>query len=42
MAVRDTIVAATAAARGWTVATRNSKDFALFGVKVFNPWMERI
>lgn len=42
MAVRDTVIAATAAANGWTVATRNTKDFAPLGVKVFDPWQERI
>jgi toxin FitB len=42
MSVRDTLIAATAAARGWTIATRNSKDFIRLGVKVFNPWTERL
>ena len=44
MTVRDTVIAATAAAHGWTVATRNrnTKDFAPLGVKLFNPWQERI
>jgi predicted nucleic acid-binding protein len=38
--VRDTVIAATAAAHGWTVATRNTKDFVPLGVKVFNPWID--
>jgi predicted nucleic acid-binding protein len=42
MMVRDTVIAATAVAHGWTVATRNTKDFAPLGVKVFNPWTERL
>ena len=42
LAVRDTMIAATAAAHGWTVATRNTKDFAPLGVKTFDPWKERL
>ncbi len=42
LAVRDTVIAATAAAHGWTVATRNTKDYAPLGVKTFNPWKERL
>jgi hypothetical protein len=42
LAVRDTVIAATAAAHGWTVATRNTKDFAPLGVKTFDPWKERL
>ena len=42
LTVRDAVIAATASAHGWTVATRNSKDFATPGVKVFNPWLERL
>ncbi len=42
LTVRDAVIAATAAAHGWTVATRNTKDFAPLGVKVFNPWTERL
>jgi toxin FitB len=34
----DGMIAATALEYGLTVATRNVKDFALFGVSVFNPW----
>jgi predicted nucleic acid-binding protein len=42
LAVRDTVGEATAAAHGWIVATRNTKDFAPLGVKTFNPWKERL
>lgn len=42
LAVRDTVIAATAAAHSWTVATRNTKDFAPLGVKTFDPWKERL
>jgi toxin FitB len=42
LAVRDTVIAANAASRGWTVATRNTKDFAPLGVKTFDPWKERL
>lgn len=40
--VRDSMIAATAAVRGWTVATRNTHDFAPLGVPVFNPWTDRL
>ncbi len=42
LAVRDTVMAATAAAHSWTVATRNTKDFAKLGGRTFNPWKERL
>ena len=42
LAVRDTVIAATAAAHGWPVVTRNTQDFAPLGVKTFNPWKERL
>ena len=42
LAVRNTVIAATAAAHGWTVATRNTKDFVPLGVKTFDPWKERL
>ena len=34
----DTLIAATAAVQGLTLATRNIRDFAGSGVKVFDPW----
>src|SRR5450759_4709121 len=37
LAVRDTVIAATAAAHGWTVATRNTKDFAPLGGEDVRP-----
>ena len=40
--VRDSMIAATAAVRGWTVATRNASDFAKLGVAVFNPWHDKL
>jgi len=36
--VIDGFLAATALARRLTLATRNVKDFAPFGVPVFDPW----
>ena len=40
--VRDSMIAATAAVRGWTVATRNTSDFTSLGVPVFNPWTDKL
>ena len=34
----DGLIAATALEHDLTVATRNVKDFAGFGVPIFNPW----
>ena len=42
MEMRDTMIAATASARGWTVATRNISDFTPLGVIVFNPWTDHL
>ncbi len=42
LSVRDTVIAATAVAHGWTVATRNTRDFVPLGVMTFNPWKERL
>ena len=42
MRTRDTMIAATASVRGWTVATRNTADFAGLRVQVFNPWNQRL
>jgi predicted nucleic acid-binding protein len=36
---RDTLIAATALARGLTVATRNIADFAPTGVPLVDPWL---
>jgi predicted nucleic acid-binding protein len=38
LSVMDGFFAATALAHGLTLATRNVKDFAAFGVPLFNPW----
>jgi predicted nucleic acid-binding protein len=40
--VRDSQIAATAAVRDWTVATRDTQDFTPFGVRVFNPWVDKL
>jgi len=40
--VRDSLIAATAEAHDWTVATRNVGDFAGLGVKVFNSFGEQL
>jgi hypothetical protein len=40
--VRDSLIAATASTRGWAVATRNEGDFAALGVRVFNPWKQKL
>ena len=37
----DTYIAATAAAHGFSVATRNVKHFEHSGVTVINPWEDR-
>ncbi len=39
---RDSLIAATARAHGWTVATRNIGDFAGLGVNIFNPFDEQL
>jgi predicted nucleic acid-binding protein len=36
---RDSMIAATAAVHGLSVATRNVADFEACGVPVFNPWL---
>ena len=40
--VRDSLIAATARANGWTVVTRNINDFAGLGVRLLNPFEEGI
>lgn len=42
VSARDSFIIATAAVRGWTVATRNTADFAKLGVAVFNPWTDKL
>ena len=34
----DSLIAATASVHGFSVVTRNVRDFHLLGVKVVNPW----
>jgi predicted nucleic acid-binding protein len=36
---RDAIIAATALVHGFTVVTRNTKDFEPTGVQLINPWL---
>jgi len=38
--VVDALIGATARARGWTVVTRNVRDFAPLGVPTLNPFTE--
>jgi predicted nucleic acid-binding protein len=38
MPLKDSMIAATARTHGFTVATRNVRDFAKAGVKVVNPF----
>ena len=38
----DAMIAATAQVRGLQIATRKVKDFAAFGVQLFNPFTRRI
>ncbi|MCI0747433.1 MAG: hypothetical protein L0Y58_18670 [Verrucomicrobia subdivision 3 bacterium] len=40
--VRDSLIAATARVNAWTVATRNVGDFANLGVRLFNPFTQRL
>jgi predicted nucleic acid-binding protein len=35
---RDAFIAATALIHGFTIATRNTADFAGTGARLFNPW----
>lgn len=37
----DAMIAAVAASRGMTVATRNTSDFVGMGVELINPWNAR-
>mgnify|MGYP001496549347 CR=1 FL=1 len=36
--IEDAMIAATARVHGLTIVTRNTRDFALFGVKTLNPF----
>lgn len=38
MTIVDALIAATAQAHGWTLVTRNAKDFEPTGVRVLNPF----
>lgn len=38
MPVMDALIAATCAAQGHALATRNTADFAASGLEVINPW----
>jgi toxin FitB len=38
LSAMDGFFAATALAKDLTLATGNTKDFASFGVSLFNPW----
>jgi toxin FitB len=38
--VMDGFVAASATVHGFTIATRDTRDFAGFGVALLNPWQE--
>lgn len=37
---RDAIIAATALTHGYTVVTRNIRDFLIDGLEVINPWRD--
>lgn len=37
---RDAMIAATAIEHGFTIVTRNTRDFVNTGVALFNPWLE--
>ena len=38
--VMDAMIGACALSRGLTLATRNTKDFLLFGIPLFDPWQK--
>jgi predicted nucleic acid-binding protein len=38
--VPDALIAATVQAHGWTLVTRNAKDFEHTGMRVLNPFIE--
>ncbi|MBC7610390.1 MAG: type II toxin-antitoxin system VapC family toxin [Polaromonas sp.] len=39
---RDGLIAATALVHGMTMVTRNTADFELTGVRILNPWLEKL
>jgi hypothetical protein len=39
MPIKDSLIAATAAVHGLTIATRNGSDFANGGVRVVDPFV---
>lgn len=41
VSVVDALIAGSAQARGLTLATRNTKDFDNFDIRLFNPWLQR-
>jgi hypothetical protein len=41
LSVMDAFFAATAAAHGFTLVTRNTKHFERLGASLINPWLER-
>ena len=42
MPIKDSLIAATALANGFSVASRNRVDFEKAGVKVVNPFTDRV
>ena len=41
MPIKDSLIAATALVHGLTIATHNTRDFAISGLKVVDPFAER-
>jgi predicted nucleic acid-binding protein len=39
ISIKDGIIAATAAAHGYAIATRNTSDFDATGLQIINPWI---
>jgi hypothetical protein len=40
LAPLNSLIAATAASRGFTLATRNVRDFDCLDLKLFDPWTQ--
>jgi predicted nucleic acid-binding protein len=38
----DAFIAATAEEHDLTLVTRNVRDFEFLGIRLFNPWSERL